>query len=109
MFSLLLPATAAGAATNVTLYVSPSGSATTNCSSAGSACTTIQEGITAAEALTTSDVTVEVAAGTYTENDTIAVPTGDTLAIQGPSSGLATLNGGGAGSDFNISSGTASI
>jgi hypothetical protein len=109
MFSLLLPATAAGAATNVTLYVSPSGSATTNCSSAGSACTTIQEGITAAEALTTSDVTVDVAVGTYTENDTIAVPTGDTLAIQGPSSGLATLNGGGAGSDFNISSGTASI
>jgi hypothetical protein len=109
LFSLLLPETAAGAATYVTLYVSPSGSATTSCSSAGSACTTIQEGITAAEALTTSDVTVEVAAGTYTENDTIAVPTGDTLAIQGPTSGLATVNGGGAGSDFNISSGTASI
>jgi len=102
LFSLLLPATTAGAAT-VSLYVSPSGSDSNSCTSEGSPCLTIQKAITLAEAMTASDVTVEVAAGTYTENDTIAVPTGDTLTLQG--SGLATANGGTIGSVFTITGG----
>ena len=106
--SLLLPAQLAGANSAVTLYVSPSGPNTTNCTSSGTACGTIQEAITDAEGTSTSDVTVEVAAGSYNENDTITVPSGDTLTLQGIGPGSPTVSGG-AGSVFAITGGTVTI
>jgi hypothetical protein len=108
LFATALPVATADAATAVTLYVSASGSVTTGCATSGAACETIQEGITAAEALANSDVTVDVAAGTYTENDSINVPAGDTLTLLG-SSGSPIVNGGSAGSVFDVSGGSTSI
>ena len=101
----------ASANTSVTLYVSSTGTVTTGCTSPGTGpCKTIQEGVTAAEAYSSSDVTVEVAAGTYDENDTIAVPSGDTLTLQGAGASTTTADGGNDGSSvFAISSGTATI
>jgi hypothetical protein len=91
------------------LYVSTSGPATTGCTTSSLACGTIQEAITAAESYVTSDVTVQVAAGTYNENDTINVPSGDTLTLQGSSPGSPTASGGGAGSVFTIAGGTVTL
>jgi hypothetical protein len=65
--------------------------------------------ITAAEAFVSSEVTIEVAVGTYDENDTIDVPTGDTLTLQGTGAGAPTVSGGGLGSVFTITGGTATI
>ena len=82
--SALGGAPAASANASVTLYVSTAGSSTSGCTASGAgACKTIQEGVTAAEAYSSSAVTVMVAAGTYDENDTIDVPSGDTLTLQG--------------------------
>jgi hypothetical protein len=65
--------------------------------------------VTAAEAYSSSAVTVMVAAGTYDENDTIDVPSGDTLTLQGAGASVTTADGGGAGPVFTVSSGTAAI
>jgi hypothetical protein len=73
--ALAVVASPAAAQSTVTLYVSTSGSATTGCTVPGSgACVTIQEGVTAAETYANTTATVDVAAGTYTENDTVSVP-----------------------------------
>jgi hypothetical protein len=102
-----VPALPAGAATPVTLYVSTSG--TGDCTSSANACASIQTAITAAELLVSSDVTIEVAAGTYVENDTIDVPGGDTLTIQGSSAGAPKVNGAVPASIFTITAGTVTI
>jgi len=108
--ALVVGAQVASANTSVTLYVSTAGTVTTGCTASGTgACETIQEGVAAAEALSSSDVTVEVAAGTYDEYDTIAVPSGDTLTLQGAGASTTTVNGGSNGSVFTVSSGTATI
>ena len=107
---LVLGAPAASANASVTLYVSTAGSSTSGCTASGAgACKTIQEGVTAAEAYSSSAVTVMVAAGTYDENDTIDVPSGDTLTLQGAGASVTTADGGGAGPVFTVSSGTAAI
>jgi hypothetical protein len=83
--------------TPVTLFVDgANGTNTTGCTSSGAgACQTIQEGINAAEALTNSAVTLDVAGQggsfgqqTYFGTNTIGAPTtglpaGDTLTVQG--------------------------
>jgi hypothetical protein len=70
--SLVVGPQVASATTSVTLYVNTSGTATSGCTTPGTgACETIQEGVTAAESYTDTDVTIEVAAGTYDENDTV--------------------------------------
>ncbi len=94
----------------VTLYVDgTNGAVTTGCTAAGAgACETIQEGVTAAEALGFSAVTVMIAAdgtGLYDENDTISVPSGDTLTLQGAGATSTIADGGGNGSVFAIDSG----
>src|SRR5689334_16962617 len=67
-----LAGTPSGAATTATFYVdNVNGTQTAGCSSAGSgACKTIQEGVTAAQALSGTAVTVDVAgsATTYAES-----------------------------------------
>ncbi len=108
--ALVVGAQVASANTSVTLYVSTAGTVTTGCTASGTgACETIQEGVAAAEALSSSHVTVEVAAGTYDEYDTIAVPSGDTLTLQGAGASTTTVNGGSNGSVFTVSSGTTTI
>jgi hypothetical protein len=107
--SFLVPAPVAGAATAVTLFVNVSSSGTGDCTSLSNACSSIQTAITAAEAYVSSDVTIEVGAGTYDENDTIDVPTGDTLTIQGSGAGAPTVSGASPGSVFTISGGTVMI
>jgi hypothetical protein len=104
-----LPTITAEAATAVTLYVSTSGLDSNSCTSAALPCLTIQQAITDAEATTASDVTVVIAAGSYPEHDTIAVPVGDTLTLQGSTTGLTAVNGGSLDSVFTVSSGTATI
>jgi len=104
--SFLVPALPAGADTAV-LYVSPSG--TGDCTSSGNPCASVQMAITTAEASVSSDVTIEVAAGTYDENDTVDVPTGDTLTVRGTGAAAPTVNGGGLGSVFTVNGGTVTI
>ena len=103
-----------GAATSATLYVdNVNGTATTGCTSSGAgACKTIQQGVTAAEALTGTAVTLDVAgsATTYPETATsgvtINLPSGpgDSLDIEGTGSTPPTLNNGGTGSNVTIPS-----
>jgi hypothetical protein len=99
---------------STTLYVNAStGTAITGCTSPGSAaCQTITEGVTAAEALSNTAVTVDVAAGTYDEEVTVDVPVADsdTLTIQGAGAATTILNDGGTpGNDIAIGAGTVTI
>ena len=98
-----------GAAAATTLYVdNVNGAATTGCTSTGAgACKTIQEGVTAAEALTSTPVTLDVAgsATTYAESVTIdlTAASGDSLDVEGTGATQPTLDNGGAGSNITIS------
>jgi hypothetical protein len=105
--SFLAPALPAGADGSVTLYVNVTASGTADCSSSANACASIQSAINAAELETTSEVTIDVAAGTYDENDAVDVPVGDTLTIQG--TGAVTVGGGSSASVFTISAGAVTI
>jgi hypothetical protein len=102
-----------GAATSATLFVdNVNGTETTGCTSSGaSACKTIQDGVAAAQLLTNSDVTLNVAgsATNYTESVTATMPSTDTLTIQGTGSTQPVLNSGGLGSDLTIATGTAPV
>ena len=104
-----LPANPSGAATTATLYVdNVNGTQTAGCSSAGSgACKTIQEGVTAAQALSGTAATLDVAGSTttYAESVTINLTTasGDSLDIEGTGSTQPTLDNGGTGSNITIS------
>ncbi|MGO9343309.1 MAG: beta strand repeat-containing protein [Acidimicrobiales bacterium] len=97
-------------AATTTLYVSTTGSNTTNCTSSATACTTIQDAITEAEgaSLSGSPVTIDVAAGTYHESDTID-STNPTLAIVGAGATTTILDDQGSGSDVTITQGTVSL
>ncbi len=94
--------------TTATLFVdNVNGGQTTGCSTAGAgACKTIQQGVTAAEALTGTAVTLDVAGSStnYTEPVTINLTSGggDTLDIEGTGSTLPTLDDGGSGSNVTI-------
>jgi hypothetical protein len=97
-----------GAATSATLYVdNVNGGATTGCTSAGAgACKTIQEGVTAAEALTGTAVTLNVAGSSTAYNESVTINLtavgGDSLDIEGTGTTLPTLDNGGTGSGFII-------
>ncbi|HEY1443708.1 MAG TPA: choice-of-anchor Q domain-containing protein [Acidimicrobiales bacterium] len=99
-----------GAATSATLFVdNVNGTVTTGCGSSGAgACKTIQQGVTAAEALSATNVTLNVAgsATAYNESVVINLPSGpgDSLDIEGTGATLPTLDNGGTGSGFTIAS-----
>jgi hypothetical protein len=97
-----------GAAASSTLFVdNVNGTNTTGCTASGSgACKTIQEGVTAAEALAGTNVTLDVAgsATAYSESVAVNVPSGDSLDIEGTGNTLPTLDNGGTGSGFTIAS-----
>ncbi|MGB7052750.1 MAG: choice-of-anchor Q domain-containing protein [Acidimicrobiales bacterium] len=105
VFGGSLPASAQPTAA---LYVTTSGTGT--CSQA-SPCGSIQTAITAAEAgpYNGDDVTINVAAGTYTENDTVSASSLDSLTIAGAGASTTTVNGDKAGTVFTINSGTVTV
>ena len=116
LFSGVLTAVVLGGATpasahqpSVTLYVASGGSG--DCTSLGNACGSVQTAITTAEggSYNGDDVTVDVAAGTYTENDSIGASSLDSLTIAGAGASTTTVNGGGSGSVFTNTSGTLTI
>jgi predicted outer membrane repeat protein len=98
----------AGAATSATLFVdNVNGTVTTGCGSSGAgACKTIQQGVTAAEALSATNVTLDVAgsATAYNESVTINLTSGggDSLDIEGTGATQPTLDNGGTGSNVTI-------
>jgi len=65
--------------------------------------------VNAAETYANTTATVDVAAGTYTENDTVSVPAGDVLILEGAGATSTTADGGNSGSVFKISTGTVTI
>jgi len=93
----------------VSLYVASGGSG--DCTSQLNACGSIQTAITTAEGVSYSgdDVTINVAAGTYTENDTISGASFNSLTIAGAGASTTTVNGNQAGSVFTINGGTVTI
>ena len=113
MFSLgavVLSGVPSGAAASATLYVdNVNGTKTTGCTSSGSgACETIQQGVTAAELLTGTAVTLDVAGSStnYTQPVSITVPSGISLDIEGTGATQPTLNDSGAASNVTIQSGS---
>lgn len=75
---------------SVTLYVAPSGTATSGCATAGRPCGTIQEGVFAAEALSGEAVTVTVGAGTYAGGIVVTASGLASLTVQGWAGALTT-------------------
>ncbi len=102
-------ATPASAQPAVTLYVASGGSG--DCTSLVNACGSIETAINTAEggSYNGDDVTINVAAGTYTENDSIDDPSLNSLTIVGAGASTTTVNGGGSGSVFTMVGGTATI
>ena len=94
------------AATTATLYVDGvNGTQTSGCTSSGAgACKTIQEGINAADILTNTAITLNVAGSStaYDEMVQIVLPTSDSLVVQGTGSTQPTLDDGGSGSNITI-------
>ncbi len=98
---------ASAAPTAVPLYVAVGG--TGDCTTLATACGSIQTAITTAETKTGDDVTINVALGTYTENDTIDASTLNSLTIAGAGASTTTVNGNQAGTVFGVGSGTVTI
>jgi predicted outer membrane repeat protein len=92
---VLVPAATSGATTAVTLYVSNSGTVTTGCTGPGAdACQTIAQGVTAAQLLSTDDVTIDVAASTTPYNTNVDISNvNPSLTIAGAGAATTTLDG----------------
>ena len=101
----LMAETSASANSTSALYVAQGGAGIGNCADLGDACSSLQTAIGLADGQTNTDVTIYVAAGTYDENDTINLPSTDTLVIQGAGATTTFINGGDLGSDFTIGAG----
>ena len=93
----------------VSLYVAFGGVG--DCSTQVNACGSIQTAITTAEGGSDNgdDVTINVGAGTYTENDTVSASLLNSLTIAGAGASTTTVNGGAAGSVFTINNGTVTL
>ena len=96
--SVVVGSPPASANTPVSLYVSTTGSdggGSNTCTASGTPCLTIQQAINEAQSnySTTDDVTINVAAGTYLENDTISASGLNSLTIVGAGASMATLDG----------------
>ena len=88
----LMAETSASANSTSALYVAQGGAGIGNCADLGDACSSLQTAIGLADGQTNTDVTIYVAAGTYDENDTINLPTTDSLTIQGATASSTILN-----------------
>ena len=102
-------ATPAWAQPSVSLYVASGGSG--DCTSQANACGSVQTALTAATAgpYAGDDVTINVATGTYDENDTIDASSLNSLTIAGAGAASTTVNGSGSNSVFTVNGGTVNI
>jgi hypothetical protein len=102
----------ASATTAATLYVATTGNDTGNdCTVMSSPCATIQNAINSAEggSYNGDDVTIDVAAGTYDENDTVAASSLNSLTILGAGSSTSAVNGGASSNVFIVDNGSVGI
>ena len=101
-------ASPASATTAVTLYVTPGGTGT-SCSQSAP-CGAIQNAVNAAtQNYAADDVTIDVAAGSYTETDSINASSLDSLTIAGAGASVSTVNGGAASSVVTVWSGKVTV
>jgi large repetitive protein len=107
--SLGLSAQVASALPGTVLYVNASATGTGTCLDPADACTTIQVAINVAETDTGGDVTIDVAAGDYSEADTIAASALGSLTIDGAGPASTTVTPPSGSSGFTVNSGTVSI
>ena len=93
-------------ATSATLYVSTTG--TGNCTSLANACSAISGAISQAtsSAFAGDDVIIDVAAGTYLENDSLSVSSLSSLTIAGAGASSTIVDGGSLSSVITVHSGT---
>ncbi len=93
----------------VTLYVAPSGSG--DCTSQPNACGSVQTAISTATGGSYAgyDVTIDVGAGTYDENDIVDASSLDSLTIAGAGASSTFLNGSGSGTVLVVDPGTVTI
>ena len=106
--SLDIAVAAASAAPSAMLYVTPTGIGTV-CSQSDP-CGVIQNAINTAVANDVGDdVTIDVAAGSYSENDSISASSLHSLTIAGAGAQASAVNGGGLNSVFVVSSGDVTI
>jgi hypothetical protein len=105
----LLGSTPALAATEVSLYVTHAGAGTV-CSEA-EPCGSIQAAINTAQggSFKGDQVTINVAEGAYTENDTISASELESLTIAGAGASSTTVNGNKAGTVLTVNSGIVKI
>ena len=96
-------------ATSATLYVTTSG--TGNCTSLANACSAISGAISQATsgAYAGDDVIIEVAPGTYLENDSLSVSSLSSLTIAGAGASSTIVDGGGLSSVITVNSGTVTV
>ena len=96
-------------ATSATLYVSTTG--TGDCTSLANACSAISGAISQATsgAYAGDDVIIDVAAGTYLENDSLSVSSLSSLTIAGAGASSTVVNGGSLSSVITVNSGTVII
>jgi len=90
------------------LYANASATGTGTCLDPADACTTIQDAINVAET-DSGDVTIDVAAGDYSEADTIAASGLGSLTIEGAGPASTTVTPPSGSSGFTVSSGTVTI
>jgi hypothetical protein len=110
--SAMASQSAASAATSVTLYVNPIGTSTTVCTSQGEgACPTIADALHVATSpsYTGDNVTIEVAAAKYVEQDTVSAVSLASLTIAGGGAQTTTVDGDQAGTVFAVDSGDVTI
>jgi predicted outer membrane repeat protein len=101
----------AGAVSEVVLFVNgTSGTETTGCTGPGAdACQTIQEGVSAADALSGDEVTVTVAPGSYTGPVDATSAALAALTVRGAGASSTTVSGGDTTEDFFVTSGVVTI
>ena len=112
--SVVVGSLPASANTPVSLYVSTMGSdggGSNTCTASSTPCLTIRQAINEAESnyTTVDDVTINVAGGTYTENETISASSLDSLTIAGAGASTTNVNGDAAGTVFIINDGTVTV
>ncbi len=107
--SVVVDSVPASATTTVSLYVVVGG--TGDCSTLANACGSMQTAINTATGGTDNgdDVTIDVAAGTYAENDSISASSLNSLKIAGAGASTTTVNGNQKGSVLTVSKGTVTI
>jgi hypothetical protein len=107
--SVVVDSVPASASTPVSLYVAVGGAG--DCTIPANACGSIHTAINTAQggAYNGDNVTINVAAGTYTENDSISASSLNSLTLAGAGASTTTVNGNQAGSVLTVSNGSVTI